>query len=77
MTISAFQHISIHLALPILSLSAQKGMAFTVLCTNVILKEHKRKYMLKIKHFSCHSLIKTFGGQIYNTNSDNAELELV
>ena len=58
-------------------LVSQKGTVFTVQRINVILKELKRKYRLKIKHFSCHSLRKTFGRQVYNMNSDNAELALV
>lgn len=58
-------------------LISQKGTVFTVQRINVILKELKRKYRLKIKHFSCHSLRKTFGRQVYNMNSDNAELALV
>ena len=32
---------------------------------NIILKEVKKKYRLKIKNFSCHSLRKTFGRQVY------------
>ena len=44
---------------------------------NIILKEVKKKYRLKIKNFSCHSLRKTFGRQVYNMNSDNSELALV
>lgn len=58
-------------------LISQKGTVFTVQRINVILKELKRKYRLRIKHFSCHSLRKTFGRQVYNMNSDNAELALV
>jgi len=50
---------------------------FTVQRINIILKEVKKKYRLKIKNFSCHSLRKTFGRQVYNMNSDNAELTLV
>ena len=42
-----------------------------------ILKEIKKKYHLKVKNFSCHSLRKTFGRQVYNMNSDNSELALV
>ena len=42
-----------------------------------ILKEIKKKYKLKIKNFSCHSLRKTFGRQVYNMNSENSELALV
>ena len=58
-------------------LISQKGTIFTVQRINIILKEVKKKYKLKIKNFSCHSLRKTFGRQVYNMNSDNAELALV
>lgn len=58
-------------------LVSQKGTVFTVQRINVILKELKQRYKLKIKHFSCHSLRKTFGRQVYNMNSDNAELALI
>ena len=58
-------------------LVSQKGTVFTIQRINVILKEVKRKYKLKIKNFSCHSLRKTFGRQVYNMNSDNSELALV
>ena len=58
-------------------LVSQKGTVFTVQRINVILKELKQSYRLKIKHFSCHSLRKTFGRQVYNMNSDNAELALI
>ena len=58
-------------------LVSQKGTIFTVQRINVILKEIKRKYRLKVKNFSCHSLRKTFGRQVYNMNSENSELTLV
>ena len=58
-------------------LVSQKGTVFTIQRINVILKEVKMKYKLKIKNFSCHSLRKTFGRQVYNMNSDNSELALV
>ena len=50
-------------------LVSQKGTVFTIQRINVILKEVKKKYKLKIKNFSCHSLRKTFGRQVYNMNS--------
>ena len=56
---------------------SQKGTVFTIQRITVILKEVKKKYKLKIKNFSCHSLRKTFGRQVYNMNSDNSELALV
>ena len=37
----------------------------------------KKKYRLHIGNFSCHSLRKTFGRQVYNMNSENSELALV
>lgn len=42
-----------------------------------MLKEIKKKYRLQIGNFSCHSLRKTFGRQVYNMNNDNSELALV
>lgn len=58
-------------------LVSQKGTVFTIQRINVILKEVKKKYKLKIKNYSCHSLRKTFGRQVYNMNSENSELALV
>ena len=58
-------------------LVSQKRTTFSVQRINMILKELKRKYRIKINHFSCHSLRKTFGRQVYNMNSDNSELALV
>ena len=58
-------------------LVSQKGTVFTIQRINVILKEIKRKYRLKVKNFSCHSFRKTFGRQVYNMNSENSELALV
>ena len=56
---------------------SQKGTVFTVQRINVILKEVKRKYRLHVGNFSCHSLRKTFGRQVYTMNDNNAELALV
>ena len=58
-------------------LVSQKGTIFTVQRINVILKEVKRKYRLHVGNFSCHSLRKTFGRQVYTMNNNNAELALV
>ena len=58
-------------------LMSQKGTVFSIQRINVILKEIKAKYRLKIKNFSCHSLRKTFGRQVYNMNGTNSELALV
>ena len=58
-------------------LISQKGTVYTVQRINVMLKEIKKKYKLQIGNFSCHSLRKTFGRQVYNMNNDNSELALV
>ena len=58
-------------------LLSQTGTVFTIQRINVILKEIKKKYRLKVKDFSCHSLRKTFSRQVYNMNSENSELALV
>lgn len=58
-------------------LVSQKGTVFSIQRINVILKEIKKKYRIKIKNFSCHSLRKTFGRQVYTMSGENAELALV
>jgi len=58
-------------------LISQKGTTYSIQRVNVILKEIKTKYKLSVKNFSCHSLRKTFGRQVYNKNSENAEMALV
>lgn len=58
-------------------LVSQKNCVYSVQRINVMLKDIKKKYKLKIKNFSCHSLRKTFGRQVYNMNSENSELALV
>lgn len=56
---------------------SHKGTVFSIQRINVRLKEIKARYRLRIEHFSCHSLRKTFGRQVYIMNGDNAELALV
>ena len=58
-------------------LISQKGTVYTVQRINVMLKEIKKKYRIQIGNFSCHSLRKTFGRQVYNMNGNNSELALV
>lgn len=58
-------------------LVSQKHCVFSIQRINAKLKEVKAKYKMKIKNFSCHSLRKTFGRQVYNMNSENAEMALV
>lgn len=58
-------------------LVSQMGTVYSIQRINVILKELKTKYKLNVKNFSCHSLRKTFGRQVYNQNAENSELALV
>ena len=58
-------------------LQSQKGTTFSIQRINVMLKEVKKKYRLHVGNFSCHSLRKTFGRQVYNMSGENAELALV
>ena len=58
-------------------LVSQKGTTFTIQRINIILKEIKKKYRLHVGNFSCHSLRKTFGRQVYNMSGESAELALV
>ena len=56
---------------------SQKGTTFSTQRLDAILKEIKAKYRVNVRNFSCHSLRKTFGRQVYNQNPENAEQALV
>ena len=53
-----------------------RNKVYSVQWINLILKELKYRYNLKINHFSTHSLRKTFGRKVFES-SDNAELALI
>ena len=57
--------------------TSQKGSIYSVQRINVILKDLRTKYNLKIKNFSSHSLRKSFGREIFNRSAENAELAIV
>jgi integrase len=57
--------------------TSQKGSVYSVQRINVILKDLKVKYNLKIRNFSSHSLRKCFGREIFNRSAENAELAIV
>lgn len=57
--------------------TSQKASVYSVQRINVVFKEIRVKYNLKIKNFSTHSMRKTFGRQVYNNAGSNAELALV
>jgi integrase len=57
--------------------TSQKGSIYSIQRINVILKDIKVRYNLKIKNFSSHSLRKCFGREIFNRSCENAELAIV
>ncbi|NDV80088.1 tyrosine-type recombinase/integrase [Dysgonomonas sp. 511] len=56
---------------------SQKNCVYSIQRVNVILKEIKTKYNLKINNFSSHSFRKSFGRAVYNNAGDNSEMALV
>ena len=56
---------------------SRMGTVYSVQRINIILKDLKKRYKLHIGNFSCHSLRKTFGRQVYNMSNENSELALV
>lgn len=56
---------------------SQKGTVYSIQRLNVILKDLKKQYNLKIKNFSTHSCRKAFGREVFNRSGSNAELSLV
>lgn len=53
-----------------------KNKVYSIQWVNMVFKELRIKYNLKIDHFSTHSLRKTFGRKVFES-SENAELALV
>ena len=56
---------------------SQKGSIYSIQRINVIFKQFKIQYNLKIRNFSTHSLRKCFGRTIFDRSGENAELAIV
>ena len=56
---------------------SSKNMVFSTQRINVLLKEIKRRYNLKIENFSTHTLRKTFGRKVVEMAGENAEIALI
>lgn len=56
---------------------SQKNTVYSIQRLNVILKDLKKQYNLKIKNCSTHSLRKCFGREVFVRSGSNAELSLV
>ena len=44
---------------------------------NVVFKEIKKRYNLKIEHFSTHTMRKTFGRKVFESAGENANMALM
>jgi integrase len=56
---------------------SQKDTIYSIQRINVLLKNMKQEYNLKIKNFSSHSLRKAFGRAIFERSGENAELAII
>lgn len=56
---------------------SKKGTVFTTQRLNVLLKEVKKSYNMKVQHFSTHSLRKTFGRRVVEMAGNNSEMALI
>lgn len=58
-------------------LLSQKKMVYSTQRINVLFKEIKKKYNLKIEHFSTHTMRKTFGRKVFESAGENANMALM
>lgn len=56
---------------------SQKKMVYSTQRINVLLKQIKKQYNLKIEHFSTHTFRKTFGRKVYESSGENANMALM
>lgn len=56
---------------------SRKKMVYSTQRINVLFKEMKSKYGLKIEHFSTHSMRKTFGRKVVEAAGENSEFALI
>jgi len=54
-----------------------KKVVFSTQRINVLLKEIKQRYNLKIENFSTHTMRKTFGRRVVEMSGENAEVALI
>ena len=55
---------------------SRKKMVYSTQRVNILFKQIKERYNLKIDHFSTHSLRKTFGRKIYQSAGSDAPMAL-
>ena len=56
---------------------SRKKMVYSIQRINILLKEIKTKYNLKIDHFSTHTMRKTFGRKVFESAGTDAPLALM
>ena len=56
---------------------SQKKMVYSTQRINVLFKEIKKQYGLKIEHFSTHTMRKTFGRKVFESAGENANMTLM
>ena len=56
---------------------SRKRMVYSTQRINIMLKEIKKRYKIKIENFSCHSLRKCFGRKVFESSGENAQMALV
>ena len=56
---------------------SNKKVVYSVQRINIVLKEIKERYNLKVEHLSTHSFRKTFGRRIVEQAGENSEMALI
>lgn len=56
---------------------SKKKVVYSIQRINILLKEIKERYNLKIEHFSTHSFRKTFGRRVVEQAGENSEMALI
>lgn len=56
---------------------SRKKTVYSTQRVNILFKEIKKKYNLKIENFSTHSMRKTFGRKIYESSGNDAPMALM
>lgn len=56
---------------------SRKKVVYSIQRINVLFKQVKSKYNLKVEHFSTHSMRKTFGRKIVESAGENSEFALI
>ena len=56
---------------------SHKKVVYSTQRINVLFKEIKKKYNLKVEHFSTHTMRKTFGRKVFESAGENANMALM